>query len=71
VSSPAREPEYLCGACGTTWAYRAVRHTARCRDCGGGLVRDVLDMREHGRLPDARPLPVRRPQAPPRAPVGR
>ena len=37
---PAREPaEYRCALCDARWSYAAVRHLARCRDCGGGLVR--------------------------------
>jgi DNA-directed RNA polymerase subunit RPC12/RpoP len=43
AAAPERDPatpEYRCGTCGTAWSYRAVRHVARCRDCGGGLVRE-------------------------------
>jgi DNA-directed RNA polymerase subunit RPC12/RpoP len=41
------EPRYRCTTCGVIWSYRAVRHTARCRDCGRGLARvaPVVDAR--------------------------
>lgn len=32
-------PLYGCTLCGASWSYRAVRHVARCPDCGGGLRR--------------------------------
>jgi predicted nucleic acid-binding Zn-ribbon protein len=39
VLAPAATPVYRCTECDARWAYGDVRHIARCRDCGGGLVR--------------------------------
>jgi DNA-directed RNA polymerase subunit RPC12/RpoP len=39
ASSSDAGPLYACTVCGAPWSYRAVRHVARCRDCGGGLRR--------------------------------
>jgi rRNA maturation endonuclease Nob1 len=33
-------PEYRCMACGARFSFDAVRHIARCRDCGSGLWRE-------------------------------
>jgi DNA-directed RNA polymerase subunit RPC12/RpoP len=34
-------PEYRCTACGTRLSFDAVRHVARCLDCGAGLLRET------------------------------
>ena len=33
-------PEYWCTACGTRFSFEAVRHVARCLECGAGLWRE-------------------------------
>jgi DNA-directed RNA polymerase subunit RPC12/RpoP len=42
-------PVYRCEACDARWTYLAVRHVARCRDCGSGLVRVEEPRVEHER----------------------
>jgi hypothetical protein len=45
---PTSPPMYRCLECDADWSYEAVRHTACCAACGGGLIR--LSDREVARL---------------------
>ncbi len=46
-------PLYACTACGTIWTYAAVRHVARCKHCGSGLVRASAGAEEPAARPEA------------------
>jgi hypothetical protein len=48
MSTTAVSATYRCTLCGGHWSYDAVRFLARCRDCGGGLVREAPSHGEGG-----------------------
>jgi hypothetical protein len=54
AAKPISPPMYRCLECDADWSYEAVRHTACCAACGGGLVRltdrEVAKLLGHPRL---------------------
>jgi hypothetical protein len=55
-------PVYRCTSCRAVWSYAAVRHVARCKHCGAGLVRAAPDAAgAPPPRPAARARPVRAP----------
>jgi DNA-directed RNA polymerase subunit RPC12/RpoP len=40
---------YRCTVCEEDWTYEAIQHVARCRACGGGLLRVAGDGRGRAR----------------------
>jgi DNA-directed RNA polymerase subunit RPC12/RpoP len=45
TAAGAADTRYRCIVCDARWAFEDVRHVARCRDCGGALLRWVASSR--------------------------